>query len=456
MEPIDTIRKAPHDIAGIFSHLTSRAAGDQAGVPSAPDEEAWEKYLKGYTESVGKGAEHDIESEKTKERAEKANADVLEQTAAERKYKQGFYKRMDDLLTKFDAIDWSKPDAKKTADDLRYQMSWVNEALTGKAPSTGKLSFATGKMAEAVSLGGGDPTIPISMWDEKNIDAMNKGYGMLESKTTTRSGSTTDPYGLHSQSSTTSKTQLGGGAPAKPAPGGGKTPARPSGPAGAVKGTPPPKPTASENSVAGKLYFLWAESGNPPKSSRGQEAARMYGRDHNLPDPATVSPADRKSLSGLSNLEATFPDLVKYADVLKRTVSRIKLQHIVSSVMKPAGQTGVITGVEGLFAAGLDAALVKSLSPEEQKFLLAYNQARESVQTLRQFAGVSRSTQALYNALASLIPNPAQTKDSAMARKQVEALENQIKTIRHNLLGASEGDKKAQDNEDIPGFIPSR
>ena len=60
-------------------------------------------------------------------------------------------------------------------------------------------------------------------------------------------------------------------------------------------------------------------------------------------------------------------------------------------------------------------------------------EAREAVQTMRQFAGVSRSTQALYNAMAALIPNPYQTQDADMARQQLDALKKQIATARASL-----------------------
>jgi hypothetical protein len=342
--------------------------------------------------------------------------------------------RQNDILEQLQGIDTSKPDAADRRRDLLFEYN----ALSGK-PMVEKERWATNplqiKAAAAVGWSGPLNEMPAEVaekYEKKVIE-----FALAEK---TISSSTTDQYGNTSSTSRTEHTRLGGGSGVPPAP---------THLGGAPSG-------GGKKSSIGEEEYRIAKAGGKlvPKA---MEAANRYAVDNGLSIPVPITPADRKSLAGLTNLEAALPDLEKYSTVLGSTKSRLKLQEIVNQVTKTGANSGMISSVEGFIGAGVNAVLVNSLTPEEQNFLMAYNQGREAVQTMRQFAGVSRSTQALYNAMAALLPNPGQTKNQAMARDQIARLRKQIATARATVGGVPEeaapGNQPNTKKADAHGFV---
>jgi membrane protein insertase Oxa1/YidC/SpoIIIJ len=116
--------------------------------------------------------------------------------------------------------------------------------------------------------------------------------------------------------------------------------------------------------------------------------------------------------------------------VLDSTASKYKVNRVISIARGgEAGATDILVG--------------SMLTPDEQEFVTAYNSARESIQSLRQFLGSARSTAALYTAMARMLPNPL-TSNSRQAAQQLNVLNQQIKTIR-NRIGKSGLDETESD-----------
>jgi hypothetical protein len=317
------------------------------------------------------------------------------------------------------------PEKKKAALD-RVRL-W-GEAFSGKM-GTERMTYATGVIAQAMGLAKIPLSTPMQLLTADDTAKLDVALRELLEKTKTTSTAGVDAYGNETHSSKTDATHLGGDRPLHPAP--------------THMGS---APAAGKKSSIGEEEYRIAKAGGK-LAPKALEAANRYAIDNGLALPVPITPADRKSLAGLTNLEAALPDLEKYSTVLGSTKSRLKLQEIVNQVTKTGANSGMISSVEGFIGAGANAVLVNSLTPEEQNFLVAYNQGREAVQTMRQFAGVSRSTQALYNAMAALLPNPGQTKNQAMARDQIARLRKQIATARATVGGAPE--------ESAPGNPPN-
>lgn len=456
---INDIGKAGKAVVGEFTHL-------KAPVPPAPEfdwslvengiaadevaqmrarREAAASDLQAQRDAKAAALEHEKAGtghEKALTGQEEYNAEIL-------KSKRDLYGKYNAALDQLTKIDLNQPDAKDKLAAAREIMKLAGEGLFGRVLGGSGLSTMGASTVRGKDVPAGTLDMynrPVSAeqsyrwFNDKETNQPVLVPVNLDKPTVETDTSTVDDVG--NVTHTSKVTGPRDSAPIKPAPmnlGGGG-----SGHSGSPVGS------GSQKKEIGEEEYKMAANGDKIRPKL-MDAANRYAVRHNLPSPTTVTPADRKSLGGLGNLEATFPDLEKYSSVLSSTVSRIKLQEIISQVTKAQGSGGALASLEGLIGAGVNAALVKSLTPDEQKFLLAYNQGREAVQTMRQFAGVSRSTQALYNAMAALIPNPFQTRDAAMAKQQIAALRKQIATARSSLGVAGGGSAATPSNALPPG-----
>lgn len=161
--------------------------------------------------------------------------------------------------------------------------------------------------------------------------------------------------------------------------------------------------------------------------TQGQENLREKQKksDSENAKKSSMTNQEKASLAGLDVLSGSLDNLSKHTDVLDSTYARMK----VSRVLK--------MGEKGMAGDYLTIEASKHLSPDEQDYVNAFNQARDSIQSLRTFSGNPRSNMILYNSFISLLPDPLTTANSAMARAKITQLRKQIETVKRSL--ASQG-----------------
>lgn len=150
------------------------------------------------------------------------------------------------------------------------------------------------------------------------------------------------------------------------------------------------------------------------------EAARASSKSSGTTQKMTQQA--KNSLAGLNVLSGALDKLSNETSVLNSTYSRMKIAQVLKMGEK-----------QGLLSSFSTISISKRLTKDEQDYVNAFNQARDSIQSLRTFSGNPRSNMLLYNSFITLLPDPLTTSDSEMAKAKINQLRKQIEEIKASL-----------------------
>jgi hypothetical protein len=297
------------------------------------------------------------------------------------------------------------------------------EGFTPPAPHYSDYAQGLRRFVEAE---GGDPDNPTAAEEEAYRNQRLKDATAARATDTTRTSTTTDPFGV--SSTTTSKMHRGPAGEATPST---TTPA-PVKTAGEAKKRMAAAAPASAKQLDAQGHIPETAHVNPrlreaanqildgmdmnklPVPARDREAAAELARQYGWKGQGMFAPKDmmmmRESTSILKQLAAS-PSLSVFDDFGSR-------QKIAQVIQNPDKRGFIGQSVQSLAAA--------NLTPQEQEFVTLYNQAVGRIAGLSQLVRSGRATEATIERLKTELPHPFNTTNSAHARQKLAQIQNEI------------------------------
>jgi hypothetical protein len=301
----------------------------------------------------------------------------------------------------------------------------VERGVFGADKPTHYSDYASG-LRRFVQAEGGDPDNPTAAQEEAFRQQRLKDAAAARAMDTTRTSTTTDPFGVTSTTNSTLKRRPAGATPgveqdtpSRATPGDMKKKAAALAPAGPAK-----LDESGHIPLTAKVNPQLREAANNlidgmdvsklPIPQRDRAAAEQLAKQYGWTGQGMFGPKDKlliRESTGILKQFAASPSL----SVLDNAASRLKIQQVLQNSEK-----------RGMIGQGVQNLVAYNLSKEESEFVTLYNQAVGRISGLSQLVRSGRATEAQIERLKTELPNPATTSSSAHARQKFEQIQNEI------------------------------